>query len=1019
MEAMLGIAVFALLLSGLLSGLVYGQQSTADSGERARAVFLAEEALAAVANIRDGAWNDLSLDQSGLTAGTEWTFTGDGTSDSIDGYTRTLTFSPVCRDSADVVTACPGSYTDVHTIQAPVSVSWTGRFLSTKSIEVSTYFTNWEGTNWTQTDWSGGSGQTIWSDDTRYESDSGGLAITPAGQVTLANTGCGLRSWGFDSSADYTYSSSVEVTGGVAQLVSGGTAPDSNTMGLWHHNESSGTLADSSGRGNTLTVSGNPTYSVAGQFGTAVRFDSTDDYGAITDAAQSGLDITGSITVEAWVNKTALSGSDYIVSKWGSTTATQSYILFIGNLGTPTFQIRNGASTASATSPSGTVTTGTWYHIAGVYDGSEVRVYVNGVETGSTAYTSGIANTSTAFSVSASGGSSFNGTIDEVRVSDTARYTTDFTVPSEPFGVTYTSSEPTIQPVTSYDPTTVDQWYALSETATKNGSTEIYYQLSDDDGATWQYWNGSAWATATASTNYNTASTVNTNITSFSTSNGKLLWRAFLVSNGSDQVQLDTVDLTCRMHDQWTFDTASDYTYDTAKIELSGGLAQLVSTGTVVNGIANSVLDSFEYDPSNGQFSSIAHVSGDVFAVAFTGPSGDGFVDTVTIDSVGAIGNSVVDTLEFDTADGQTPSLLNVSGSVYVVAYSGSGNDGFVKTFTIDSSGNISNSVTDTLEFDTTNCQQPSVVGVGDDLFLIAYNGPSGDGFAVLVNVATDGQIAAAVTDSLEFDTVDGWAPHVIQASGHVYAIAYTSTGSDGFLATVEMTTSGTYATDSPTLQPTSSLTPSAIESWAAFAETATIAGTAALYYQLSDDDGVTWQYWNGSAWATATASTDYNTASTVNTNINAFSVTAGRILWRAFFVTGGTDQIQLDTIDVAFHEPLVGEYASAAELVSSAFSIGSTAAIQTIEWDETIPSCTPACDLQFQIRAAPDSSGSPGTWTDWYGTTGSGSYFTAERGELISSALNGNAWMQYRVEFTASASAAPTLEEVRINYKP
>lgn len=40
---------------------------------------------------------------------------------------------------------------------------------------------------WTQTDWSGGSGQTSWSDTTKFDSSSS-VTTSTAGQATLANT---------------------------------------------------------------------------------------------------------------------------------------------------------------------------------------------------------------------------------------------------------------------------------------------------------------------------------------------------------------------------------------------------------------------------------------------------------------------------------------------------------------------------------------------------------------------------------------------------------------------------------------------------------------------------------------------------------------------------------------------------------------------------------------------------------------------------------------------------------------
>ncbi|MBI2052874.1 MAG: hypothetical protein HYT34_01365, partial [Candidatus Ryanbacteria bacterium] len=96
--------------------------------------------------------------------------------------------------------------------------------------------------------------------------------------------------------------------------------------------------------------------------------------------------------------------------------------------------------------------------------------------------------------------------------------------------------------------------------------------------------------------------------------------------------------------------------------------------------------------------------------------------------------------------------------------------------------------------------------------------------------------------------------------------------------------------------------------------------------------------------------------------------------------------------------------------------------AYNVIEWREskTNPSCS-TCSLRLQIRTAPDVGGSPGTWSVWFGPQGTGDpadYFTISRGELIPTNRNGEAWVQYRVEFSGDGSASPILEKVIINYQ-
>ncbi|PIT88705.1 MAG: hypothetical protein COU29_00440 [Candidatus Magasanikbacteria bacterium CG10_big_fil_rev_8_21_14_0_10_36_32] len=107
--------------------------------------------------------------------------------------------------------------------------------------------------------------------------------------------------------------------------------------------------------------------------------------------------------------------------------------------------------------------------------------------------------------------------------------------------IVYDSNRPTIIPNNSLTPVNPAIWSSFTETATKNGG-EIYYQLSADNGSTWNYWNGSSWISAGAS-NYNTAIVVNNNIAGFSTSTNKIKWKAFLESNGSQQVSLSKVSI--------------------------------------------------------------------------------------------------------------------------------------------------------------------------------------------------------------------------------------------------------------------------------------------------------------------------------------------------------------------------------------------------------------------------------------------------------------------------------------------
>src|SRR5262245_58115575 len=93
-EVLLAATVFGFLVTGLIGAFVYGRASTDASGDRARAVALADEGLDAVRNIRDASYSNLTDNTFGLVqTGGVWTLSG--TSDTTGIFTRQVTISTV------------------------------------------------------------------------------------------------------------------------------------------------------------------------------------------------------------------------------------------------------------------------------------------------------------------------------------------------------------------------------------------------------------------------------------------------------------------------------------------------------------------------------------------------------------------------------------------------------------------------------------------------------------------------------------------------------------------------------------------------------------------------------------------------------------------------------------------------------------------------------------------------------------------------------------------------------------
>ncbi len=118
---------------------------------------------------------------------------------------------------------------------------------------------------------------------------------------------------------------------------------------------------------------------------------SNDDYIEVGDVP--ALDLTGDeITLMAWVRLEALNGEMKVFAKWrDSGGALHQYLLSISAADKVLFAVdAGGQSIATGTT---SFVADTWYHIVGTYDGSDIRVYFDGVEEDSVARAGNFAST--------------------------------------------------------------------------------------------------------------------------------------------------------------------------------------------------------------------------------------------------------------------------------------------------------------------------------------------------------------------------------------------------------------------------------------------------------------------------------------------------------------------------------------------------------------------------------------------------------------------------------------------------
>lgn len=131
----------------------------------------------------------------------------------------------------------------------------------------------------------------------------------------------------------------------------------------------------------------------------------------------------GPFTVEAWIRPDDLRGRRGVVAR-----AQDSEFGLFASDGIASFAVFLGERYATAKSGKGAVKTGAWQHLAGVFDGTEVRVYVDGALVGQVAGQGARKRNRLPLFVGAdttakgNPGSFFAGLVDDVRISKQARY---------------------------------------------------------------------------------------------------------------------------------------------------------------------------------------------------------------------------------------------------------------------------------------------------------------------------------------------------------------------------------------------------------------------------------------------------------------------------------------------------------------------------------------------------------------------------------------------------------------------
>jgi len=180
-------------------------------------------------------------------------------------------------------------------------------------------------------------------------------------------------------------------------------------------NNNDGTL------GSTSSSDTNDPSWAEGRFGGALSFDGADNY--ITCGTDSSLALDNNLTISTWFKGGLQAGTrGVIIWRVAYDGNDHGYSLEISDYNEARLRVWSGSDGNNTVDSTSSVTNDEWHHIAGVYDGSYMRMYIDGVEENTDAWAYSPTAQSTTVRV---GGNSTQyplaGILDDLRVYNYAR----------------------------------------------------------------------------------------------------------------------------------------------------------------------------------------------------------------------------------------------------------------------------------------------------------------------------------------------------------------------------------------------------------------------------------------------------------------------------------------------------------------------------------------------------------------------------------------------------------------------
>ena len=200
---------------------------------------------------------------------------------------------------------------------------------------------------------------------------------------------------------------------------------------------------------------------------------------------------------------------------------------------------------------------------------------------------------------------------------------------------------------------------------------------------------------------------------------------------------------------------------------------------------------SLEFDTANGQYNSCYQIDANHFIDFWAGSGSDGYVQVFTIDTSTWAVTTANASLEFDTQFGLHNNCFQIDSNHFINFWSGGASQyGYVQAFTIDTATWAVSTANASLNFMTAQSQLMSCYKIDGNHFVNFWGGQDGDGYAQVFTVNTATWAVTTANSSLEFDTQFGTYHNCYPIDSNHFINFWNGVDNDGYVQVFTVDTS-------------------------------------------------------------------------------------------------------------------------------------------------------------------------------------------------------------------------------------